>query len=215
MTKIKHIIFDMDGTLSNTAKATLTAIKKVEKHFNLPPITDEIIKDAMGIAGLDFYRHMYPTVPEDVLVKVEPEIDALELEAIKELKQSILFPGVVELLTSLKQAGISLYIASTGSKVHVHGTLQAAEIEHFFTGIYSGEPAKIDMVKRIVGNSCASTWAMVGDMYKDSEAARGSNILAIGAGFGYLAQNDYSLFDVVFETPDKLLKYILARGDLE
>jgi len=208
MTKLKHIIFDMDGTLSDTAKATGAAIKQVEKQFDLPPITDTIIRDAMGIAGLEFYRHMFPTVPEDTLIKLEPEVDALELAAIQSLKQSILFPGVVELLTALKQAGINMYIASTGSNVHVHGTLWATEIRDFFIGIHSGEPAKIDMVRRIVGDCCPTEWAMVGDMFKDSEAARGSNILALGAGFGYLAEEDHALFDAVLKTPGELLKYI-------
>lgn len=211
MTKLKHIILDMDGTLSNTAKATGTAIKKVESRFNLPPITDDIIRDAMGIAGLDFYRHMFPTVPEDTLIKLEPEVDALELAAIQELKRAILFPGVVEMLTALQQAGINMYIASTGSNVHVNGTLQAAEIKHFFAGIHSGEPAKIEMVRRIVGGGnpfFPSEWAMVGDMYKDSEAARGSGILALGAGFGYLAEEDHTLFDAVLKTPEDILNYI-------
>lgn len=34
MTKLKHIIFDMDGTLSDTAKATGAAIRQVEKLFD-------------------------------------------------------------------------------------------------------------------------------------------------------------------------------------
>jgi len=175
------------------------------------PITDEIIRDAMGIAGLEFYRHMYPTVPEETLIKLEPEVDALELAAIQNLKQSILFPGVVELLTALKQAGINMYIASTGSNTHVHGTLWAAEVRDFFTGIHSGEPAKINMVQRIVGDLCPTEWAMVGDMFKDSEAARGSNILSLGAGFGYLAEEDHKLFDAVLKTPGELLNYIYKR----
>ena len=68
MTKKKHIIFDMDGTLSDTAKATLAAIKKTEKHFRLPPVTESSIRDAMGIAGLDFYRRIFPNVPDDILI---------------------------------------------------------------------------------------------------------------------------------------------------
>ena len=208
MTKLKQIIFDMDGTLSDTAKATYTAIKQVEKHLDIPPITDAIIRDAMGIAGLDFYRHMYPTVPLETLLKLEPQVDALELSAIQNMKQSVLFPEVVEMLTALKQAGITMYIASTGSKIHVHGTLEAAEIQGFFTEIHCGEPAKISMVQRIVGDADPREWAMVGDMFKDSEAARGSNILAIGAGFGYLADEDYPLFDVVLKTPRELLNYV-------
>ena len=208
MTKKKHIIFDMDGTLSDTAKATLAAIKKAEKLFKLPPVTENSIRDAMGIAGLDFYRHILPNVPDDVLIKLEPEVDALELAVIQDLGPEILFPGVADLLVSLKQANTNLYIASTGSEVHVHGTLQATGIKSYFSGIYCGESAKIDMVRRIIAGSDPDEWAMIGDMFKDSEAARGNGILALGAEFGYLAKEDYSLFDAVLRTPEDLLVYI-------
>jgi len=206
--KKRHIIFDMDGTLSNTAKATLTAIDQVRDRFILPPIDDSGVRDAMGIAGLDFFRKMFPTVAEDVIVKLGPEVDALELASIQSLGATVLFPGVIEMLETLRQAGIKMYIASTGSHVHVDGTLQATGIKHYFEGIYSGEPAKIDMVRRILGDACPSEWAMVGDMYKDSEAARGSNMMALGAGFGYLAEEDHPLFDAVLTTPADLQKYV-------
>ena len=208
MTKKKHIIFDMDGTLSDTAKATLEAIKKAKECFDLSPVTESSIRDAMGIAGLDFYRHIFPNISDDVLIELEPEVDAFELVAIQNLGPKILFPGVADLLASLKQANINLYIASTGSEVHVHGTLKATGIKPYFFGIYCGEPAKINMVSRIIAGYNPDEWAMVGDMFKDSEAARGNGILALGAGFGYLSQEDFSLFDAVLKTPEDLLAYI-------
>ena len=205
---IKRIIFDMDGTLCDTAKATLAAVKTVEKRFKLPPITYEHIKKSMGIAGLEFYRSMFPGLPEDVLVSLEPVVDALEQDIIQSMGADILFPGVYELLEALWQAGYELHIASTGSKVHVYGTLDATGIESFFTGISCGEPAKISMVRHIIADSDPKEWAMVGDMYKDSEAAKGNNIMALGAGFGYLAEQDFLLFDAVLDTPKDLWDFI-------
>jgi len=205
---IKRIIFDMDGTLCDTGKATLTAIKMVENRFNLPPITYADVQNAMGLAGTEFHRCMFPDLPEDVLLKLEPVIDLLEQDAIQSLGSDVLFPGVSDLLEALWQAGYELHIASTGSKSHVHGTLDATGIESFFTGISCGEPAKIAMVRRIIADSDPQEWAMVGDMFKDSEAARGNNILALGAGFGYLAKQDFSLFDAVLGTPKDIWGYL-------
>ena len=203
----KHFIFDMDGTLSDTGRATAKAIKAVEKRYQLPTINDSHIRNAMGIGGLDFYRCLYPSVPEDILVKIEPEVDVLEQEAIQTIGADILFPGITLMLTALTQKGCDLHIASTGSKCHVEGTLQATGIKSFFTSVSCGEPAKISMVQRIVSGSDPRDWAMVGDMYKDAEAARGNNILALGAGFGYLAEEDFSLFDAVLDVPMDLLAY--------
>jgi len=203
----KHFIFDMDGTLSDTGKATAKAIKAVEKRYPLPMIDDSHIRNAMGIGGLDFYRCLYPSVPDDILIKIEPEVDALEHEAVQALGADILFLGVREMLAALVQRGHDLHIASTGSKSHVEGTLHAAGIASFFTSVSSNEPVKIAMVQRIISDSNPQDWAMVGDMFKDSEAARANHILALGAGFGYLAEEDYTLFDAVLRTPGDLLDY--------
>ena len=203
----KHFIFDMDGTLSDTGMATAKAIKAVEKHYQLPTINNSHIRNAMGIGGLDFYRCLYPSVPEDILVKIEPEVDVLEQEEIQAIGADILFPGVNEMLAALVQAGHDLHIASTGSKNHVEGTLLATGIKPFFTSISCAEPVKISMVQQIILDTDPEDWAMVGDMYKDAEAARANNILALGAGFGYLAEKDFSLFDVVLYAPGDLLAY--------
>ena len=205
---IKRIIFDMDGTLSDTGKATLKAIETVKNRFNLPPVTYTDIQKAMGLAGLEFHRALFPDLPEDVLVNLEPAIDVLELDAVQGMGVEILFPGVSDMLAELWRAGCELHIASTGSKTHVHGTLEAAGIEAYFTGISCGEPAKVSMVRRIIADSNSQEWAMVGDMFKDSEAAKGNNILALGAGYGYLAKADYPLFDGVLNTTKDIWRYL-------
>ena len=205
---IRHIIFDMDGTLSDTGKATLKAIDIVKARFQLPPVTYADVQNAMGLAGLEFHRALFPGISDDVLANVEPAVDALELEAVQNMGAEILFPGVSDMLAALWQAGYGLHIASTGSKTHVSGTLEATRIEPFFTSISCDEPAKISMVQRIIAGSNSKEWAMVGDMYKDSEAARGNNILALGAGYGYLAEADYPLFDAVLDTPMDIWAYL-------
>jgi len=41
-----------------------------------------------------------------------------------------------------------------------------------FLPVSSNEPAKIEMVERAIGNDSSQEWAMVGDMFKDSEGVR-------------------------------------------
>ena len=198
---IKDIIFDMDGTLSNTAIATLASVKEIEDKYQLPPLALETIHHAMGIGGFDFYKILFPTVPTETLKKVEAEVDILEDIKIAEIGKAILFPDVYDMIVSLKEKGYRLHIASTGNPNHVKVTLTSSGIMPFFTTVSSNEPAKIEMVRRIIGNGNPREWAMVGDMFKDSEAARANHILAIGADFGYLSPDDYHLFDRIIYEP--------------
>jgi len=207
--QIKHIIFDMDGTLSNTAIATAAAICQVEEKHNLPKISDEHIRNTMGIGGLEFHERLFPGLPLEKLLQVEQDVDTLEEAHIVKLGDKILFEGVKDMLISLSsRQGITIHIASTGSLRHVNATLKATGIYNLFTSISCDEPQKIDMVKKIVDGGNKAEWAMVGDMYKDSEAAQGNGILALGAAFGYLTRENYPLFDKILLTPGDIFDYL-------
>jgi phosphoglycolate phosphatase-like HAD superfamily hydrolase len=205
---IKNIIFDMDGTLSNTAIATYASVKDVEDKYKLPPLTLEEIHHAMGIGGFDFYKMLFPTVSTEILKEVEKEIDILEDVKIQEMGEKILFPDVFEMVVSLKEKGYHLHIASTGNPNHVRITLTSSGIMPYFTHVSCNEPAKIEMVKRMIGDGNANEWAMVGDMFKDSEAAHANHILAIGAAFGYLSPKNYHLFDKIIHKPMDIHKIL-------
>jgi phosphoglycolate phosphatase-like HAD superfamily hydrolase len=212
---IKNIIFDMDGTLSNTAIATLASVKEIEQKYQLPDLTLEEIHHAMGIGGFPFYQMLFPTVETSVLKEVEKEVDILEDKKIEEFGRSILFHGVYEMLTSLKDNGYNLHIASTGNPNHVKTTLSASGILCFFSTVSCNEPAKIHMVKRIIDNGNLNEWAMVGDMFKDSEAARENNILAVGAAFGYLSPEDFPLFDKVIHQPMDIFSLLADKHHIQ
>jgi phosphoglycolate phosphatase len=203
-----QIIFDMDGTLSDTAKATSVAISDAVKKLNLPTVTYERILDAMGLPGLEFHAYIHQTATHEQLLEIERIVDTREQEEVRKWGRGILFPGVIKMLDKIKNQGHDLHIASTGSETHVFNTLATTDIKEYFTSIHCGRGVKINMVRDIIGMQNPTDCLMVGDMYKDAEAARGNNILALGAGFGYLSKKDRVLFDAVLETPNDIFKYI-------
>jgi phosphoglycolate phosphatase-like HAD superfamily hydrolase len=206
--KKKHIIFDMDGTLADTAKVTAAAFYEVCGKYDLPKLEYKKISDAIGIGGLDFYISLYPGQPAELLSGFAREVEDCEKIKTKELGEDILFPGIPELLRGLLKDGCNLYIASTGDKNHVYSNLTAGNIIDLFAGISCGEPEKEAMVKRIIAERDITEWAMVGDRNKDSNAARANNILALGAKYGYLNEEDFGLFDAVLYKPGDIYDYI-------
>ena len=206
--KKRHIIFDLDGTLSDTAKATAIAIEEVCGKRNLPKVDYKRILSAMGLSDMEFCAHVFPDIPLEDLPDIQVEVDSLEEQMIIQFGVDILFPGVDAMLSDLGNKGCCLYIASTGSKRHVDVTLKAGGIKDYFTGVSCGEPGKVMMVKNMIAGRDLEEWMMVGDMFKDSEAARGNNILALGAGFGYLSGEDHTLFDSILWEPGDIFGFL-------
>ena len=198
----------MDGTLLDTAIATSKAFETVKEKHSLSKLPIEKIHEAMGLHGLEFHGFLFPDKSIDELGAIANDIDVIEDEMITEIGKDILFPGVSDMLKNLHEKGVAMYIASTGSKSHVNTSLTACGIKDYFSVISCDEPKKDEMVKKLIGNSDKALWAMVGDMFKDSEAAISNGILALGAGFGYLAKDEYSLFDEILKTPADILDYV-------
>ena len=208
MAKI-NIIFDMDGTLCNTAKATVLACNESAAERGMPLFDEVTVRNAIGYACPEiFFKWLPDEKDEQKVLDFGARVEELEEGYVAGFGDKILFDGIPEMLDEISRKGIKMHIASTGSPHHVRTTLETTGISNHFESISSGEPNKIDMVKRIIASDSGSVWLMLGDMEKDAEAAKGNDIMAVGAGYGYCRKELHSLFDIVISAPSDLLRII-------
>ena len=205
------IIFDMDGTLVDTMLMTALAFEELAESYDLPVPPRKAIKDAMGLADLYFYRKIYPNEPEDKLPAFGDAVEKRESAIGFELGEKVLFEGVKGMLEALKANGKRLYLASTGSRKHVRDMLTCGGILELFEEIHCAQPDKEEMTAGILRSAGTMDAVFVGDTFKDANAACANDIPAIGAGFGYVKDEERALFDCVLDTPEALLKYLLSE----
>jgi phosphoglycolate phosphatase-like HAD superfamily hydrolase len=206
--RITHIIFDLDGTLIDTVKASLEACLKTAEEFGFPRLTEEALMDAMGLPGPDFFRKLLPGMENDKLLEFARYADAAENALIRQLGKAVLFDGIEAMLTELSGRGKKLFIASTGSLEHVNTALSATGIRAFFTGVYCDHPDKTQSIGRIDELRKGGEWLMVGDKRIDANAARHHGIFSIGAGYGYCDPGERNFFDKIVFSPDELLEFV-------
>lgn len=202
------IIFDMDGTLVDSAKITIPAFKLICPKYGLKNPKDEDIVSAIGYANPMFYYNIFPNEDKQKLQQFGKDVEKIEKEIICDVKDGLIFEGIEELLLSLQQRSIEIHIASTGDNEHVSTCLNHTKIISFFKEISCNKPDKEFMVADLITRYPSSTWMMLGDKRKDSNAAKYNNILAVGAGYGYCAKKDYAEFDTIIHTPLDLLKIL-------
>ena len=209
--RITHVIFDMDGTLIDTVKATLSAFNRVSDEMGLPRVPEKALRDAMGIPSFNYYRKVMPGLSDDIITEYARRADEAENDVMRILGETLLFDGIADLLGELANDGVKLVIASTGSAGHVNTALEAAGIRRFFTRVYSDHPDKAETIKGIPELSESGVWLMVGDKRIDADAARHNGIFSIGAAFGYCDLHEREFFDRIVFSPAELLEYI-RRG---
>jgi len=207
MNKIHTIIFDLDGTLSDSALLTAPALQKIAPEHGLPIPSEEAIRSATGTPNPEFYYTLFPDTPRDKVRTIGNKVEKEELRILPSLGDKLLFKGSRELLEHLSKNGIRLCIASTGDRDHVFSILNETGIINLFNTISYGKPNKTGMLREIIGDDNKNSYIMVGDMIKDYQAARANGILSVGVCYGY-CKRDLADFDYYINTPSELLHMI-------
>lgn len=135
-------IFDMNGTLVDTMKPTARSFRKLSAKFGLPEIPGERVRSAIGIPEPEFYWTLFPGADWEVLRAFGRAVEQRENECARALGPDALFPGVRAMMDGIRQAGLRLFIASTGSENHVTCALAAGGVLAWFDRIGCGEPAR-------------------------------------------------------------------------
>lgn len=205
-----HIIFDLDGTLIDTALATISAFEQLVQRHRLPMPQKQDIQNMIGVANPEFYLRLFEGYDRNQVLNFGHDVELLEAELIQSLGKKMLFPGVENMLASLLQKNIRLSIASTGDEHHVNTALESTDIKQYFSKICCGEADKTAMLKILcAGQPCECL--MIGDTEKDSAAAERNSIPSVAARYGYCSEKVAQRFNFSAATPGDILLLLSGR----
>ncbi len=191
MLKDTTIVFDLDGTLVDTAPDLTHALNHALSQRGHAPVTLEAIRATVGRGA----RAMI----EQALALAEIEDDVDELLALflvhyqaNIAEESRPFPGAVASLERLAQSGARLAICTNKREDLSRQLLQAVELDGFFHAIagrdtfpvFKPDPGHLTGAIRLAGGNPAKA-VMVGDSVTDMQTARAAAIPSILVSFGY------------------------------
>jgi phosphoglycolate phosphatase len=203
----KLVIFDFDGTLSDSGDWFLSIIDDLAERFRFRRVdrdevetlrrrpTREVIQH-LGIAGWKL-----PLIARHVRARFR--LNASEIRT---------FDGVRQMLQSLTDAGVRMMLCSSNGEANVRAVLgaDAARFEAYFCG--SGLFGKVAKFRRAIRASGLPPTAIlaIGDETRDIDAARAAGIGAGAVLWGYA--NPETLIamgpDRAFAKPDEIVAYL-------
>jgi phosphoglycolate phosphatase len=209
----KTIIFDLDGTLVDTAPDVLSSVNYALKKMGVPSIPMEAMKEAIGPAKEEFIRAVLPGVGES-------EYESF-LTLFREfywnhcLDQTVLFQGMDKVLKQLENR--ILAVASNKPKRFTERILEGLNIRGFFHSVIGPEdvaqakphPEMIFTILNMV-NQIPSETLFVGDTDGDILAAQSAGVKSCLAGYGYgnSKRLQGSRPDFFINYPEELLMYL-------
>jgi len=203
-------IFDLDGTLIDTNRVTVPALRELSGRFGLEAPPERAVREAMGLQDPEFYRTLFPDAPGEALAALSALVERREGKLGRTLGPVLLFPGVAGMLERLRAGGVILCLASTGSADHVRDMLEITGLTGTFSDWRCDAPAKAAMTGELLEKHGRQGAAFVGDMAVDVAAARANGIPVYGAGYGYVRPRERDLFDAVADTPGAMVELLMG-----
>lgn len=209
MSKIELVIFDLDGVLVDTAKYHYLAWKKLGKEKLCIDFTEEQNEAFKGVSRLACMDIMCTLsnkedMPNDERVKIANEKNDVYLDLIKQIDQSELLTGVLQMLKTLKENKIKIGLGSA-SKNAVF-ILEKTQIIDYFDVIIDGTKVTKAKPDPEVFTLCAKTLSIKPEncvVFEDAiagiEAAIAANMKHIGIGIKENLPNAKLLYNNVGE----------------
>jgi phosphoglycolate phosphatase len=185
-----HVLFDLDGTLVDSAPAILAAFRLV---LDRNGIRAEVPLDSRLIGA-----PLMPTLlrltgaarEEDVARLADLFRDVYDGEG---LAATVAYDGLAEVLENLVDRGHRLYVVTNKRDVPTRRILALLRIAHRFAGVHALDAAvpsvrdKRGLVAQVLGvhGLRAADCVMVGDTVEDATAAWANGLPFVGATYGY------------------------------
>jgi phosphoglycolate phosphatase-like HAD superfamily hydrolase len=193
------VLFDLDGTLLDTAPDMTAAVNRLRQERHLPALPVAAIRPTVSHGSPGMLKAGFGLTPDDPLyAELNPRFLALYREAIA--VETALFPGMAEVLDHLEarfdplggghqQAGLADRAAAEGARIYgrewrcawsaaIPWSARKPDPEPL---LYACDPAS----ELLPGRSL-----YVGDAERDMLAGKQAGMTALVAGFGYLGAED-------------------------
>ena len=212
------VLFDLDGTLIDTAPDMVRALRAMQAERGLDPIDYETGRSQVSNGAIGLLREGFPD--SDVSFGDALHQEFLQVYARDVASDSRVFPGVDALLVSLEAATVPWGIVTNKPGFLTTMILDLLDLSHRSAVTVCGDtlatrkpdPAPLIHAAELAALNPATT-LYVGDARRDIDAGRGAGMGTIAVAYGYITADDDAArweADAVAATPEQLAQIVLG-----
>lgn len=210
------IIFDLDGTLSDSGAGIMNTAERTLKKFGIE-VTDRLeLRKFIGPPLHDSFENFYGLSKEDAQAAVTYY---REYYSEKGLYENVLYEGMADLLQSLYDDGCTLIVATSKLEKFAVRILEYFDIKKYFAHVAgsnadASRSSKDDVLAYALksGNiTNPSDAVMVGDRKYDIIGAKKMGLDSIGVLYGYGSREELEAAGATYLAPQVSSLYSLIR----
>lgn len=184
-----HILFDLDGTLTDSAEGVTRSVQHALKQYNISATLKEL-KSFIGPPLHHSFIEVYGFSTDEAHRAVEHYRDYYRDVGIYENK---VYPDIPELLENLNKKNKKVHLATSKPTIFAEKILNYFRLDHYFTTIAGSNldgtrVEKKEVIAHVLeknGELKTKETIMIGDRKHDIIGAKAWNLDSIGVTYGY------------------------------
>lgn len=217
--KAEIILFDLDGTLTDSADGIIRSIQYALDSLGIPGGEDPgFLRQFVGPPFLEAVKELLGLEEDKAQEALARYRERYNREGWKE---NTVYPGIVSLLEGLCQAGKRLLVATSKPERISKEILRHFQLDKYFEHICGDSPGHTRPTKAHVISYALSLAGiqeagigkavMVGDRRYDVEGAHTAGIPCIGVLYGYGSRDELERCqaEAIVQTPEELGRLLL------
>ncbi|MBO4411816.1 MAG: HAD-IA family hydrolase [Lachnospiraceae bacterium] len=210
----QYCLFDLDGTLTDSGLGITGSAQYALRQIGIDVPNRSDLNFCVGPPLLEVLTGHFG---------VDPETAEFAYKAYRAhyreygLFENEVYPGIPELLETLKARGKTLVVATSKPTEVARIILEHFGLLQYFDAVYGSEPpvryAKPDVLRyamEMMNAEDLSEIMMIGDRKYDVEGARAVGVQCIGVTYGYGSREELieAGADIVVDTPAEVADYV-------
>ena len=218
--KLRCVLFDLDGTLLDTAPDMVAALNALRLEHGAPPLPYERVRGAVSHGAAQIVKTGFPDAAGEIFEGLRARY--LQIYAGALAVHTRLFPGMQQVLNHLESAALSAGIVTNKPGWLTTPLLEQMNLTARFVCVVSGDslaerkphPLPLLHAAQLAGVT-PQECVYVGDALRDIQAAHAAHMPALIADYGYLLPDEDSSTwggDAHLKQPLDILAWLQAQG---
>lgn len=199
----RGIIFDLDGTLLDTAEGVLNSVRYAAEVMGYEPLSDEVMRTFIGPPVKHSLIRVYGLDDAEAAKATEVFRDRYKNH---DLMKAVPYEGIMDLLKKLKEEGFLVGVATLKREDYAVLLLEHYHISDYCDCIcgsdFDSKMLKIDVLQNCLAKLGLSPKeaVLIGDTSSDGTGAAqaGTDFVAVTYGFGPSTEEEWTSFHPVF-----------------
>lgn len=188
---LENFIFDLDGTVINSAEEILLCLKKALKEADCAIDEKKLNSDIIGPPLKQIIASVAPEIKDEALIN-EIVRNYRKIYDYDENDISVLYDGVYEFIKNLNKNGKKVFIATFKPMVPTMRIVKMYGLLDILTDVYGPDKYETPMNKEDMINAIVSKYGLnknetiiTGDAASDINAGKNAGVVTAGALWGY------------------------------